>query len=145
MKISDPLGKVYTHTMFKKKSYDIPRNEVEQDEQDQDESDEDAISEVSEQSDDSISTRSSRIVPSRRGSSRHHKDDVEQQDREDAISYASRHKDARGRKDKKFGLENLGPPGTSYSLWSTQRSLQRDHRRKFNRSLCGVLLGIRKV
>ena len=25
MKISDPLGKVYTHTMFKKKSYNIPK------------------------------------------------------------------------------------------------------------------------
>ena len=23
MKISDPLGKVYTHTMFKKRSYDM--------------------------------------------------------------------------------------------------------------------------
>ena len=47
MKISDPLGKVYTHTMFKKKSYDIPQNGGEVD---QDESDEDAFSEASEQS-----------------------------------------------------------------------------------------------
>ena len=82
---------------------------------------------------------------SRRNSSRRRKDDVEQQDREDAISYASRQKDGRVRKNRKFGLENLGSTGTSYSLWSTQRSLQRDHRRKFNRSLCGVLLSIRKV
>ena len=37
--------------------------------------------------------------------------------------------------------EPLGE-GTSYTLWSSQRSLKRDHRRKFNRSLCGVLLGI---
>jgi peptidoglycan biosynthesis protein MviN/MurJ (putative lipid II flippase) len=27
-------------------------------------------------------------------------------------------------------------------LWSAQNSLKRDHKRKFNRSLCGVLLGI---
>ena len=37
--------------------------------------------------------------------------------------------------------EPLGE-GTSYTLWSSQRSLKRDHRRKFNRSLCGILLGI---
>ena len=30
----------------------------------------------------------------------------------------------------------------SYSLWSAQNSLKREHKRKFNRSLCGVLLGI---
>ena len=27
-------------------------------------------------------------------------------------------------------------------MWTAQRSLKRDHKRKFNRSLCGVLLGI---
>ena len=42
----------------------------------------------------------------------------------------------------RYGAEPLGPSGTSYSLWSAQRSLKRDHKRKFNRSLCGVLLGI---
>ena len=42
----------------------------------------------------------------------------------------------------RYGAEPLGPPGTSYSLWTAQRSLKRDHKRKFNRSLCGVLLGI---
>ena len=31
---------------------------------------------------------------------------------------------------------------TTYSLWSAQNSLKREHKRKFNRSLCGVLLGI---
>ena len=27
-------------------------------------------------------------------------------------------------------------------MWTAQRSLKRDHKRKFNRSLCGVLLGV---
>ena len=27
-------------------------------------------------------------------------------------------------------MENIGPPGTSYSLWTAQRSLKRDHRYK---------------
>ena len=36
----------------------------------------------------------------------------------------------------------ISPPGTSYTLWSSQHSLKREHRRKFNRSLCGILLGI---
>ena len=42
---------------------------------------------------------------------------------------------------KKFSSSDtlIGP---SYNLWSSQHSLKRDHRRKFNRSLCGVLLGI---
>jgi hypothetical protein len=29
---------------------------------------------------------------------------------------------------RKFGLESLGPPGTSYSLWTAQRSLKRKHK-----------------
>ena len=133
MKISDPLGKVYTHTMFKKKkTYDVHGQE----------SDEEAVSEVSEQSDDSLSTKSSEITPSRRGSSRRRgkgesgggaggeaADSGEQQDREDAISYASRREGGRRSRKDRFGLENLGPPGTSYSLWTAQRSLKRDHRR----------------
>ena len=36
----------------------------------------------------------------------------------------------------------LGGHHTTYSLWSAQNSLKREHKRKFNRSLCGVLLGI---
>ena len=43
---------------------------------------------------------------------------------------------------KKYPPESLGPPGTSYSLWSATHSLKREHKRKFNRSLCGVLLGV---
>ena len=165
MKISDPLGKVYTHTMFKKKSYNIPKggddeyldkNKSHSDEED------DGGSDVSDQSDDSLSTKSSRIVPSsrarsssrRRSSGRDEEEQIER-DREDAISYASRasrhdrHAKERSssrrgsrRPTKKYSAENIGPPGTSYSLWTAQRSLKRDHKRKFNRSLCGVLLGV---
>ena len=40
------------------------------------------------------------------------------------INVISRYKKER----KRFGLENLGPPGTSYSLWSAQRSIKRDHK-----------------
>lgn len=85
MKISDPLGKVYTHTMFKKRSYDMKERErsdpkyskhhqdksvSEDEEEDEDhprpsheeeEEDEDH-SIVSDQSDDSLSTKSSRLV-----------------------------------------------------------------------------------
>ena len=58
---------------------------------------------------------------------------------------------------KKYPPEAIGPPvtaaaaaaaassgggGTGYNLWSSQHSLRREHRRKFNRSLCGVLLAI---
>jgi hypothetical protein len=43
---------------------------------------------------------------------------------------------------KKYPPESIGPPGTSYSLWSATHSLKREHKRKFNRSLCGVLLGV---
>ena len=156
MKISDPLGKVYTHTMFKKKSYDIAAGAGA--DKDREESDEDGASDISDQSDDSLSTRSSRVETRGRGGSRRtSKEDQDRDqeqdrelDREDAISYESRRRDrsrsGRAKKEtKRFGLENLGPPGTSYSLWSAQRSVKRDHRRKFNRSLCGVLLGIRKV
>eukprot|EP00090_Calanus_glacialis_P004778 TRINITY_DN13582_c0_g1_i1.p1 TRINITY_DN13582_c0_g1~~TRINITY_DN13582_c0_g1_i1.p1 ORF type:complete len:1386 (+),score=289.54 TRINITY_DN13582_c0_g1_i1:332-4489(+) len=164
MKISDPLGKVYTHTMFKKKSYNIPKggeDEFLDKNKSQSDEDDDGGSDVSDQSDDSLSTKSSRIVPSsrarsssrRRSSGRDEEEQVEQ-DREDAISYASRasrndrHKERsssrRGsrRPTKKYSAENIGPPGTSYSLWTAQRSLKRDHKRKFNRSLCGVLLGV---
>ena len=132
MKISDPLGKVYTHTMFKKKkTYDVRG-------QQQDSDEEEVVSEVSEQSDDSLSTKSSEIMPSRRSSSRRRKNETsggegadqgEQQDREDAISYASRREGARRSRKDRFGLENIGPPGTSYSLWTAERSLKRDHRR----------------
>ena len=77
----------------------------------------------------------------------------EERDREDAISYASRNergdrrrsssrKGSKRTSTKKYSLDNLGPPGTSYSLWTSQKSLKRDHKRKFNRSLCGVLLGV---
>ena len=76
-----------------------------------------------------------------------------ERDREDAISYASRNergdrrrsssrKGSKRTSTKKYSLDNLGPPGTSYSLWTSQKSLKRDHKRKFNRSLCGVLLGV---
>ena len=34
----------------------------------------------------------------------------------------------------------MGGHHTTYSLWSAQNSLKREHKRKFNRSLCGVLL-----
>ena len=77
-----------------------------------------------------------------------------ERDREDAISYASRHErgnrqrsesrraSKRRQTSKKYGLDNIGPSGTSYSLWTSQKSIKRDHRRKFNRSLCGILLGV---
>ena len=81
-------------------------------------------------------------------------EEEEERDREDAISFASRHE--RGERhrssshraskrkagSKKYGLDNIGPSGASYSLWTSQKSVKRDHRRKFNRSLCGVLLGV---
>jgi len=165
MKISDPLGKVYTHTMFKKKSYNIPKGGDDEflDKNKTQSEDEDDGSDVSDQSDDSLSTKSSRIVPSsrarsssrRRSSGRDEEQEQVEQDREDAISYASRasrnnrqdrqrsssRRESR-RTTKKYNAENIGPPGTSYSLWTAQRSLKRDHKRKFNRSLCGVLLGV---
>ena len=81
MKISDPLGKVYQHTMFKKKSYNMAHevtaggqreNSVRDSEGDEEEEEEDeeAASEVSEQSDDSLSTKSSRVASRGRSSSR---------------------------------------------------------------------------
>ena len=79
MKISDPLGKVYTHTMFKKnskgydvkesspgkyskhnKSRDVSEDDVDVDEEEED-GDEISGEEVSDQSDDSLSTKSSRV------------------------------------------------------------------------------------
>ena len=40
-------------------------------------------------------------------------------------------------------MESLGAPAAgSYSLWTAQKSVARDHKRKFNRSMCGVLLGV---
>ena len=133
-----------------------------------DEEDEDEASDISEQSDDSLSTKSSRIVPSSRrartrSNSRHRRsgrdeEEAGERDREDAISYASRNNERGDRRrsssrkgskrtssTKKYGLENLGPPGTSYSLWTSRKSLKRDHKRKFNRSMCGVLLGVSVV
>jgi hypothetical protein len=75
MKISDPLGKVYQHTMFKKKSYNMAaapaaaEARARDSEEDEDEEEED--SEVSEQTDDSLSTKSSRVAGGRgRSSSR---------------------------------------------------------------------------
>lgn len=76
MKISDPLGKVYTHTMFKKRSsYDMkskdPKyakqsSEISEDEEDLEEDmemeHEDHNSEISDQSDDSLSTKSSKLA-----------------------------------------------------------------------------------
>ena len=137
-----------------------------------DDEDEDEASDVSDQSDDSLSTKSSRIVPSSRrartrSTSRHRppgrpgrgeEEEAGERDREDAISYASR-KNERGDRHrsssrkgskrasstKKYGLESIGPPGTSYSLWTSRKSLKRDHKRKFNRSMCGVLLGVSVV
>ena len=41
MKISDPLGKVYTHTMFKKKSYDFPQDNDDNDKRQQSDDDDD--------------------------------------------------------------------------------------------------------
>mgnify|MGYP001432452673 CR=1 FL=1 len=134
-----------------------------------DEEDEDEACDVSEQSDDSLSTKSSRIVPSSRrartrSTSRHRRsgrrdeEDAGERDREDAISYASRNNERGDRRrsssrkgskrtssTKKYGLENIGPTGTSYSLWTSRKSLKRDHKRKFNRSMCGVLLGVSVV
>ena len=72
MKISDPLGKVYTHTMFKKKSYNIPKGGEEEyleRARTQSEEEEDAASDISEASDDSLSTKSSRWENSSRDSS----------------------------------------------------------------------------
>ncbi len=42
----------------------------------------------------------------------------------------------------KYPPGDLGPSGTTYNLWSSRHSLRREHKRKFNRSLCGVLLGV---
>ena len=81
MKISDPLGKVYTHTMFKKKKgYDMRGDRgggkgadealelsdedvegLEEEEEDEDVS-EDVSEDASDQSDDSLSTKSSRLA-----------------------------------------------------------------------------------
>ena len=125
--------------------------------------DDDEVSDISDQSDDSLSTKSSRVVTRRgrsesRGRRRTGREDEElgerERDREDAISYASRNERGDRRRSeerrtskrksgsKKYGLDNIGPSGTSYSLWTSQKSIKRDHRRKFNRSLCGVLLGV---
>ena len=80
MKISDPLGKVYTHTMFKKKSYNIPKGGeeeyLERGRTQSEEEDDDAASDISEASDDSVSTKSSRVTRASsraraRSSSRH--------------------------------------------------------------------------
>jgi hypothetical protein len=96
MKISDSLGNLYTHTMFKKKSYDMKEDAVasigemsvsgavkhhhhhrssskpdlhHQDRlQSEDEDDDDDQSVTSERSEDSISTKSSHVVMSRRQS-----------------------------------------------------------------------------
>ena len=76
-----------------------------------------------------------------------------ERDREDAISYASRNergdrnrsssrRSVKRTSTKKYGLDDLGPTGASYSLWTSRKSLKRDHKRKFNRSMCGVLLGV---
>ena len=98
-----------------------------------------------------------------RSNSRHRRsgrdeEEAGERDREDAISYASRNNERGDRRrsssrkgskrtssTKKYGLENIGPPGTSYSLWTSRKSLKRDHKRKFNRSMCGVLLGVSVV
>ena len=80
MKISDPLGKVYTHTMFKKKSYNIPKGGeeeyLERGRTQSEEDDDDGASDLSEASDDSVSTKSSRVTRASsraraRSSSRH--------------------------------------------------------------------------
>jgi hypothetical protein len=77
MKISDPLGKVYQHTMFKKKSYNMAaapaaaESRARDSEDEEDDEEEDEGSEVSEQTDDSLSTKSSRVAGGRgRSSSR---------------------------------------------------------------------------
>ena len=85
MKISDPLGKVYTHTMFKKKSYEL--RDGDSDGVD-DEDDLEAIHTISAEHhrsmassieddegesddiDDSLSTKSSRIIRQHHSSSR---------------------------------------------------------------------------
>ena len=95
---------------------------------------------------------------------------AEERDREDAISFASRRSLAkvpqpggtiprhainsasmRSKRSLQSTNSKKYPPGeagylgghhTTYSLWSAQNSLKREHKRKFNRSLCGVLLGI---
>ena len=103
-------------------------------------------------------------------------DALDERDREDAISFASRRSLAQGgakvpqpggtvprhalttassmrskrsvhsTSSKKYPPEGSHLSGhhttNSYSLWSAQNSLKREHKRKFNRSLCGVLLGI---
>ena len=101
------------------------------------------------------------------------RDGLDERDREDAISFASRRSLAKvpqpggtvprhalnssasmrskrslhSTTSKKYppeGGHHLSGHHTtnSYSLWSAQNSLKREHKRKFNRSLCGVLLGI---
>ena len=55
---------VYTHTMFKKKSYNIPKGGeeeyLERGRTHSEDEDDDGASDISEQSDDSLSTKSSR-------------------------------------------------------------------------------------
>ena len=80
MKISDPLGKVYTHTMFKKKSYELRSGDSEDEDEEAGihtisadhhrsmEPSEDEEDDISDDMDDSLSTKSSRIM--RRQSSR---------------------------------------------------------------------------
>jgi hypothetical protein len=77
MKISDPLGKVYQHTMFKKKSYNMSHEVGEGSHQrdrdsegEEEEEEEEGGSEVSDQSDDSLSTKSSHVTSRGRSSSR---------------------------------------------------------------------------
>ena len=95
---------------------------------------------------------------------------ADERDREDAISFASRRSLAKvpqpggtvprhainatsasmrsskrsihSNTSKKYPPEGsyMGGHHTTYSLWSAQNSLKREHKRKFNRSLCGVLL-----
>ena len=96
---------------------------------------------------------------------------MDERDREDAISFASRRSLAkvpqpggtvprhaltsasmRSKRSLQSTTSKKYPPEgghlsghhttNSYSLWSAQNSLKREHKRKFNRSLCGVLLGI---
>ena len=109
MKISDPLGKVYTHTMFKKRSsYDMKEQrdrsskahlarsaseeedleDVDEDHSEMEDDEEHSLEEdASEQSDDSLSTKSSRV--------NHHQQQQQQHERGASRSRSRPHSQSR--------------------------------------------------
>ncbi|CAB4068101.1 unnamed protein product [Lepeophtheirus salmonis] len=172
MKISDPLGKVYTHTMFnkKKKRGGIGSNSSNNNTKSRTNMDNTLGEEFPESTKKKLSSRS-RAHQHHHNHRREIESEEEEEEEEDEdegrilevvdvrwgkhpkiwmeFPYASSshrnhsHHHHHTRRKSVVGLpyppEGIGPPGTTYNLW-TRDSF--DHHRKFNRSLCGVLLGI---